>query len=215
MKILLVALRLLVLQLGLAILGWGGFVPFFSHPPFVVLAIVTLMMAGASVFSSASVSPGMREDRSNRWVLAATVSLTILQAFLPAYTDRHDILIMGADAIRWTGVALFAFGGALRLWSVFALGRHFSILVSIQQDHELITTGIYRKVRNPSYLGWLIAEFGWALAFRSVLGIIFTALWFIPLAARMKAEERLLTEHFGEEYVKYQAQSWRLLPGVY
>lgn len=215
MKILLVALRLLVLQLGLAILGWGGPSAFFSHPPLVALAVATLMMAVASVFTSAGVSRGMREDRSNRWVLAATVGLTILQAYLPAYTDRHDIWTIGGDAVRWTGVALFALGAVVRLWPVFVLGRRFSILVAIQQDHKLVTTGIYRKVRNPSYLGWIIGDLGWALAFRSGLGIVLTVLLLIPLSARMKAEERLLTEHFGDEYVNYRARTWRLLPGVY
>lgn len=215
MKILLVALRLLVLQLGLAILGWGGPSAFLSHPPLVALAVATLMMAVASVFTSAGVSRGMREDRSNRWVLAATVSLTILQAYLPAYTDRHDVWTIGGDAVRWTGVALFALGAVVRLWPVFVLGRRFSILVAIQQDHKLVTTGIYRKVRNPSYLGWIIGDLGWALAFRSGLGIVLTVLLLIPLSARMKAEERLLTEHFGDEYVNYRARTWRLLPGVY
>lgn len=215
LKVLLVTLRLLVLQLGLAILGWGGFALFFSHPPLVALAVATLVMAVASVLSGASVSRGAREDRSNRWVLGATVTLAILHAYVPAYTDRHDIWTIGGEAVRWVGVALFVLGGVLRLWPVFVLGRRFSILVAIQKDHKLVTTGIYQKVRNPSYLGMLVGALGWALAFRSVPGIVITALFLIPLSARMRSEERLLGEHFGVEYAKYRARTWRLLPGVY
>jgi hypothetical protein len=39
---------------------------------------------------------------------------------------RKDIWTLDGDTIRWFGVALFAAGGALRLWPVFVLGRRFS-----------------------------------------------------------------------------------------
>ena len=55
--------------LGLAILGWGGFAAFFSHPPLATVAAATLVMAGVGLFSSANLSAGEREARGNRWVL--------------------------------------------------------------------------------------------------------------------------------------------------
>ena len=57
--------------LGLAILGWGGSAAFFSHPPLVALAIVLFALAGVSLFAGGNLSSGVREDRGNRWVLAA------------------------------------------------------------------------------------------------------------------------------------------------
>ncbi|HVW68609.1 MAG TPA: isoprenylcysteine carboxylmethyltransferase family protein, partial [Steroidobacteraceae bacterium] len=106
-------------------------------------------------------------------------------------------------------------GGVLRLWPVFVLGRRFSGLVAIQPQHELVTTGIYRFVRNPSYSGMLLGALGWALTFRSWLGVLITALLLIPLLARIRAEERLLAEHFGVEYASYRNRTWRLVPGIY
>lgn len=170
MRVLFVTLRALVLQLGLAIFGWGGFVPFFSHPPLVALAVATLVMTTAVLFSRASLSRGEREDRRNRWVLGAFVILAILHAYVPAYTDRRDIWTIGGDGVRWAGVALFVLAGVLRLWPIFVLGGRFSGLVAIQPGHELETTGVYRTIRNPSYLGMLVGALGWALAYRSVLG---------------------------------------------
>jgi protein-S-isoprenylcysteine O-methyltransferase Ste14 len=55
--------------------------------------------------------------------------------------------------VRWLGVVLFAAGGALRIWPVFVLGPRFSGLVAIQPGHTLATSGPYRIVRHPSYLG--------------------------------------------------------------
>ena len=54
--------------LGLAILGWGGFAAFFSHPARIALAIVLFLLSGIALFSGGNLSPGEREDRANRWV---------------------------------------------------------------------------------------------------------------------------------------------------
>ncbi len=48
----------------------------------------------------------------------------------------------------------------LRIWPIFVLGRRFSGLVAIQPGHELVTDGVYRIIRHPSYLGMLILMFG-------------------------------------------------------
>ena len=111
--------------LGLAILGWGSFAAFFSHPPLIALVIVGFVLTGVALFSGGNLSPGEREDRGNRWVLAAFGVIGILLAYLPAYTDRKDFWTLDGDAIRWLGVVLSAAGGALRIWPVFVLGHRF------------------------------------------------------------------------------------------
>ncbi len=152
---------------GLAVLGWGGPAAFFSHPALIALALALFVMAGAALFAGGNISPGVREDRGNRWVIAALSLIGVLAAFLPAWTDRNEFWILDGDAIRWLGVALFAGGGALRLWPVVVLGNRFSGLVAIQPGHTLVTSGLYGVIRHPSYLGLLVNSLGWALAFRS------------------------------------------------
>ena len=112
-------------------------------------------------------------------------------------------------------VVLFVVGGALRLWPVVVLGHRFSGLVAIQPGHTLVTSGIYGVIRHPSYLGLLVNSLGWALAFRSVVGVLLTAITIIPLVARIRAEEALLRSQFGAEYDAYRARTSRLIPGVY
>jgi protein-S-isoprenylcysteine O-methyltransferase Ste14 len=162
-----------------------------------------------------NISPGEREDRSNRWVLAVFAVLGVLSAFIPAYTDRIDFWTLDGDTVRWIGVVLFVAGGALRLWPVFVLGNRFSGLVAIQPGHTLVTTGLYSVIRHPSYLGLLVNSLGWALAFRSSIGLILALLNLVPIIGRINAEERLLISQFGSEYEALRARTARLIPGIY
>jgi len=201
--------------LGLAVLGWGGFAAFFAHPARIALVIVTLALTVASLFTGGNLSPGDREDRGNRWVLAAFAALGLLAAYVPAWSDRMEVWTLDGDAMRWLGVALFVLGGAVRIWPVFVLGRRFSGLVAIQPGHRLVTGGVYGVIRHPSYLGLMLGALGWALAFRSVPGVVLALLNLVPLMARIRAEERLLADQFGAEYEAYRVRTWRMVPGVY
>jgi protein-S-isoprenylcysteine O-methyltransferase Ste14 len=206
---------LILVYLGLAIAGWGGFDAFFANPARIALVIATVAMAGAATFSAVNLNTGEREDRSNRWVIAALGVIGLLSAWLPAYTDRKEFWTIDGDTVRWIGVVLYVGGGALRLWPVFVLGSRFSGLVAIQPGHTLVTDGIYRIIRNPSYLGLFVLSLGWALGFRSLAGVLLVALMIPPLVARIRSEEALLRAQFGEEYTAYYARTWRLLPGLY
>jgi protein-S-isoprenylcysteine O-methyltransferase Ste14 len=201
--------------LGLAIHGWGGFAGFLSHAALTALAILLILLTAVAPFTQGNLSRGEREDRANRWVIPAFGLIGILAAYLPAYTDRKDFWTLDGDSVRWLGVALFAAGGALRLWPVFVLGRRFSGLVAIQPGHTLATSGAYSVIRHPSYLGLLVNSLGWALAFRSGVGVLLTALLIPPLLARIHAEERLLHTRFGAEYDGYRSRTSRLIPGLY
>ena len=201
--------------LALAAWGWGGVGPLLAHPARVALVVVTVALTIAALFAGGNLSAGEREDRSNRWVLPVFGLIGIVSAWLPAYTDRHDLWCLDGDAVRWLGVVLYAAGGALRLWPVHVLGNRFSGLVAIQPGHTLVTGGIYQYVRNPSYLGLLVSTLGWGLGFRALAGVVLTLLLIPPLVARMRAEEALLQSQFGAEYDAYRARTWRLIPGLY
>jgi len=215
------ALRLALIAIGgcayagLAILGWGGFRPFFSHPALVALAVVLFALSGVAFFAGGNLSPGLREARGNRWVIAVFGVIGLVNAYLPAYTDRRELWTIDGDTIRWLGVVLFATGGALRVWPVFVLGKRFSGLVAIQPGHTLVTSGVYGVIRHPSYLGLLINSLGWSLAFRSGVGVLLTVLLIPPLLARIHAEENLLRAEFGDEYKAYCSHTSRLIPGIY
>jgi protein-S-isoprenylcysteine O-methyltransferase Ste14 len=201
--------------LGLAVLGWGAFSAFFSHPALTALALLTFALSGAAFFAGGNLSTGVREDRANRWVIAAFTVIGLLFAYLPAWTDRNELWTIDGDAVRWVGVILYAAGGALRIWPVCVLGNRFSGLVAIQPGHTLLTAGIYSVIRHPSYLGLLVNAFGWGLAFRSWAGVLLAALLVPLLLARIRSEEELLRSQFGAEYDAYCARTSRFIPGVF
>ncbi len=201
--------------LGLAVAGIGGVSAFFAHPPLVALTAVFAVLCVAAVFAGGNVSRGVREDRGNRWVVYSVITIGLLDAFVPAWNDRIGFWTIDGETTRWIGVAIVAVGGALRIAPVFVLGNRFSGLVAIQPNHTLVTTGLYGTIRHPSYLGLLLGALGWGLAFRSGVGVLLAASLVPVIVARIRAEERLLGDQFGEQYAAYRARTWRLIPGVY
>jgi len=200
---------------GLAIAGFGGVVAFFSDPAMTALTGVFIVLYVVSYFAGGSVSPGVREDRGNRWVIWLLIIVGLVDAYLPAWSDRNNFWTIDGETTRWLGVVLIAVGGTLRILPVFILGDRFSGLVAIQPGHQLKTDGLYGVIRHPSYLGLLIGALGWGLAFRSWIGVLL-ALFFVPIiVARIASEERLLQSQFGAQYDAYRTRTWRLIPRVY
>jgi protein-S-isoprenylcysteine O-methyltransferase Ste14 len=148
------------------------------------------------------------------WVIVGFGLIGVLAAYLPAYTDRKGFWTLDGDAIRWLDVVLFAAGGALRIWPVFVLGHRFSGLVAIQPGHKLVTSGVYGVIRHPRYLGLLVNSLGWALAFRSGVGVLLTVLLIPPLLARIRAEERMCVRSSAANTIS-TAPASRLIPTLY
>ncbi|MBZ5516224.1 MAG: isoprenylcysteine carboxylmethyltransferase family protein [Acidobacteriia bacterium] len=133
-----------------------------------------------------------------------------------SFADRRSLITFpNLEAVRWTGLVLCLSGSLIRVVGLWSLGKQFSGHVTVQEDHQLVQTGLYGYVRHPMYLGATLATPGMALVFRSwlVLPILLWTLIFVGL--RIHQEERLLGEHFGSEYESYRRRTWRLLPYVY
>jgi protein-S-isoprenylcysteine O-methyltransferase Ste14 len=206
--------------LGLSIaafaVGRGDWLAFFQSPARVGMIVVSLILGVASLFSgSGGMNPGKKEDRRNRWVLVPLMALTLGMVVLPPYLDGRNLWVADKAVTPYVGLALFALGGALRIAPVFVLGRRFTGLVAIQEGHRLVTNGLYRRIRHPSYAGLLASSAGFVLVFRCWLGLLLVAALLAVLLARMNAEEALLEGEFGEEYASYKRRTWRLVPWVY
>lgn len=203
--------------LALTIWGWGDWNTFFSHPARVGIILIALAGAIAYGFSgSSSLGTGRREDPSSRWLFVPLIIIAIAFCWLPPRLDRLDLWTIDGDTVRYLGLIVTAIGGFIRVATIFELGPRFTIFVAVQPDHRLKTDGSYRFVRHPSYFGALLTMIGWALVFRSIGGLILTALMSILIIVRIRAEEDFLALEFGDQYRAHQRRTpWRLLPLVY
>jgi protein-S-isoprenylcysteine O-methyltransferase Ste14 len=105
----------------------------------------------------------------------------------------------------WLGLGLCAIGVAIAVWARLVLGKNWSGLVTLKDDHELIRKGLYRWIRHPIYSGLLLGFLGTAIIRgnpRSWLGFAIVLATFYFKARR---EERFLRQEFGaglEEHIR-------------
>ena len=202
--------------LGIVVWAYGNAPRFFQHPArvgWVVASILSTIIA--SFTDSSGLGSGRKEDRRNRWIFAPLLLLSLVLVWLPPYLDGCDLWALDRPIVPYVGLTLFVLGLVLRLAPVFALGRRFSGLVAIQEGHRLKTDGLYRFVRHPSYAGLLLSCAGFVLIFRCWLGLLVVTGILLVLLARIRAEEALLLDTFGEEYAAYRRHTWRLVPWLY
>jgi protein-S-isoprenylcysteine O-methyltransferase Ste14 len=118
--------------------------------------------------------------------------------------------------VQIVGLVLLAVGIAMRSIAIAQLGAFHTPDVAVQAGHHVVDTGLYRRVRHPSYLGASIALLGFGLglgSFPSAAAVVGCAL--IGYAYRIHVEERALLELLGGDYAAYCRRTYRLIPGVY
>ncbi|MGB9181247.1 MAG: isoprenylcysteine carboxylmethyltransferase family protein [Pyrinomonadaceae bacterium] len=201
----------------IVLLGWGDTRTFFAHGARVGWVVVTICAVVQSLWTERSLNRGLRATGRQGRELILLETATFACYFLAAFGDRRGILTLPeSDALRYAGLAIYFAGRALRAYALIHLGRYFSVFLTIQEDHRLVTNNIYRLMRHPSYTGLLLHSLGFAIIFRSSIALV---AWFgllIFLIRRMNREEAVLASEFGAAWQGYRARTaWRLWPGIY
>ncbi|HEV2612155.1 MAG TPA: isoprenylcysteine carboxylmethyltransferase family protein [Noviherbaspirillum sp.] len=148
-------------------------------------------------------------QRGEMWVAVQAVLLVVFIA-LPVGEAPWPY----ETAFRAAGWMIAALGMLLLARSALNLGRSLTPLPRPKPGGELVTSGAYRFVRHPIYLGVLLACLGVSLATTSLLRLGLTAILFIFFDMKARKEERWLAERYPE-YVQYQARVKKLIPWVY
>jgi protein-S-isoprenylcysteine O-methyltransferase Ste14 len=117
-----------------------------------------------------------------------------------------------ADRVIATGVA--AAGMLIAILGVISFRRAGTTVNPLQPAaaSRLVVSGIYRRTRNPMYLGMLLVLLGWGVFLGNGLAFI-PAAAFIPLMNRLQIgpEERILAATFGPAFTAYQSAVRRWL----
>ena len=109
---------------------------------------------------------------------------------------------------------------ALALWLFYRshadLGTNWSATLEVREDHRLVTTGVYARVRHPMYTALFAYAIGQALLFPNwIAGPACLVAFTLMFLLRFRAEERMLLERFGRDYESYMSRTRRLVPGVW
>lgn len=156
------------------------------------------------------------ESRHARRERVFYVLVTITYLLIPvwALTDWLDRAALDLpDWLRWVGVGILTIGLAAFWWTHRTLGRNWSGVLEIYDGHALVTDGPYRLVRHPMYTAFLLCGVGILLvSSNAILGLSNLAIVLVMLVVRIPAEERMLVEHFGDDYRELMRSTGRLLP---
>jgi protein-S-isoprenylcysteine O-methyltransferase Ste14 len=203
------------IALALAGWGWNDWRGFFDDPCRAGVSAEMIVLFVGTFFLGCNVSLGRRDHSGNNWIFLPMLLVGLAMGWLPAYHERRSLWMIGGNGLGYAGLIIFTLGTTFRLGAVRALGPRHSVWIAVQQSHGLVKTGFYRFIRHPSYVGALLAVFGWALVFRGGAGLLLALLMVLPILSRISAEEDLLGGEFGEDYREYQRRTWRLVPWVY
>ena len=142
-------------------------------------------------------------------------------------------LLWALLGIQLLGLSLFPFPYGMTVQCVGFIMAIIGVLISVMGRHELgvnwahggeyqvknsqelVTTGIYRYIRHPIYLGVILAYVGGQIVAGSYLSIVFLVLFMYSSIVQAKKEEKLLLQHFGQEYEHYMRKTKMLIPFVY
>jgi len=96
------------------------------------------------------------------------------------------------------------------------LGRYWSITLEMRQEHRLITQGVYRDVRHPMYTAFFLYSIGQVLVVPNwIAGPSYLVTFGLLFAFRLRAEEKMMLDAFGDDYAAYMARTKRLIPGIW
>ena len=118
-------------------------------------------------------------------------------------------LFLAGLLVEWAGICL-------TWWALRTLGRFYRPVVTIHEDHQVVTSGPYRYVRHPIYAGAMVVMVGVGLALGNWLSLVLCVV--LPLAAyvvRIRVEEGALEEALGDSYREYEQGKARLVPWVW
>jgi protein-S-isoprenylcysteine O-methyltransferase Ste14 len=155
-----------------------------------------------------------QESFASRYVVLVVEVL----GFLLLFNDNFEFGILGQSVVgrtytlAITGVVLTWTGIALALWARWHLGQYWSARITLKENHKLIRTGPYARLRHPIYSGIDLAAIGSALTidrWRCVLGVVLIVLGYVIKARR---EESMLTGQFGEEFTEHCRHTGFLFP---
>ncbi len=115
-----------------------------------------------------------------------------------------------------TGLTLVIISVALFVWARRETRKNYSGHLRVTETQELIRSGPYGFVRHPAYLSYIMMSLGIGIGYSSLIGVCSVPLILLPaFIYRIRVEEALLVNQFGERYLDYASHTSRLFPKIW
>jgi protein-S-isoprenylcysteine O-methyltransferase Ste14 len=137
-----------------------------------------------------------------------TVGLMIM--FFPIARGHFRMIPLAQVA----GDVICGLGLLVAIWSRRTLADNWSGNVTLKVDHELVERGPYQFVRHPIYTGILLMVIGAAIAYPHWSSLFGLPIAFIGFWLKLKQEEVVMLNHFGQKYEDYRHRVKALIPAV-
>lgn len=114
------------------------------------------------------------------------------------------------------GLVMLAGGIVIRVWAIRTLGKQFTATVTLTNNHQFISSGPYKLVRHPSYLGAFMAIVGCPVFLNAPLATLLSFIFMtIAYVIRITVEEKMLIAYFGKSYEKYKHKTKMIIPFIW
>jgi protein-S-isoprenylcysteine O-methyltransferase len=184
-------------------------------PPSYAIAIVFLAIEATISLTRRPLPNAQGKDRGTFQLIWIAITVAIVLG-IHAGIAVPGARLPAAEALYPMGLAVFVLGVIVRLWSIWTLGKFFTVQVAIASDHKLVENGPYRLLRHPSYTGSLLMFIGYLVCFGNALTMAIVLIAVLAVfIRRILVEEAALAEAFGETWRAYCKRTWRLVPLVY
>lgn len=118
--------------------------------------------------------------------------------------------------IAGIGLLIILFGFIIRWMAIIQLKNAFTVDVAIGTEQKLITDGMYKYIRHPSYLGLLMIMIGFAICMNSFASILVIVIPMVLVVLyRISVEEKVLIEGFGDQYIEFRSRTKKIIPTLY
>jgi protein-S-isoprenylcysteine O-methyltransferase Ste14 len=138
------------------------------------------------------------------------VSIWIYYFSYPFWMNIFQLFV--PETILWIVFFFGIAGTTFLIWVHLSLGKEWSANLMIKNEHTLIKSGPYSKIRHPMYTSLFIIYLSFALLTCNYIIIILTLLAIISLIMRIPKEEEMLISEFGEDYKNYMLSTGRFFP---
>jgi protein-S-isoprenylcysteine O-methyltransferase Ste14 len=154
------------------------------------------------------------EPRRSSLKHVAWREIGLLLLFLPVPL-LNGVVLPNGHLHPFVGLGVQLLGAWFYLYAKGYLGRQWSGSISIKTDHQLITSGPYRRIRHPMYTGMITMALGTAIVSTRLHALVGAMLVAVSYVIKIGIEEVWLGEHFGGAYEEWRHHSWKLIPPIY